>query len=416
MKKEGMCILGKVAKAGVGLSLAMAALPAVQAAEPKISDNLVKVGVLTDMSGPYSDFSGAGAVTAAQMAIEDFQKANPDFKTPIELVSADHQNKVDIGMARANAWFDVDKVDVITELVTSNIALAVSKIAADKNRVALVSGAASLPLTNEQCNKNTVHWVYDTYSLSNGTAKHVLDSGKKNWYFITVNYTFGGAMMDAAGKVIEKNNGKIVGSSRHPLNSTDFSSYLLNAQQSNADVIALANGGQDTITAVKQAAEFGITQSKQSILPMVMFINDIHALGLDAAQGLMLTEGFYWDRDDKTRDWSERYYAKTNKMPSMGQAGVYSSVINYLDAIKQTGTDNADKVMAYLKSKEIDDGLFKGKIREDGKFAHDMLLLEVKKPGESKRPWDYYHIKGVISAEDANLPLSESKCHLVTKR
>lgn len=385
------------------------------AADPVLNDGGVKIGVLTDMSGIYSDFTGAGAVTAAQMAVEDFTKRNPALGAKASVVSADHQNKADIGAERARYWYERDGVDAIVELVSTNVALAVMEVAEQKNRLALISGAASLPITNERCNANTVHWVYDTYALSSGTPKSVLGTGKKNWYFIAADYVFGAAMVADASEIITANGGTVVGVAKHPFPNPDFSSYLLKAQGSKADVIALANGGQDTINAVKQAAEFGVIGSAQTVLPMVMFLNDVHALGLETAKGLTLTEGFYWNRDDRTRAWSRRFFERAGKMPSMVHAGVYSSVMNYLAAVEATGTDDPAKVMAHLKSVEIDDGLFKGRIRVDGKFAHDMLLLEVKKPAESKEPWDYYHVKAVIPAADATLPLEKSKCKLVRR-
>ncbi|HJW02168.1 MAG TPA: ABC transporter substrate-binding protein [Azospira sp.] len=384
-------------------------------AEPKVSDDVIKVGVLTDMSGTYSDFTGQGAVIAAQMAVADYAKNGTVLGKKVEVVSADHQNKADIGAERARSWFDRDKVDVIVELVSTNVALAVMDVAEQKNKLALVSGSASLPITNERCNPNTVHWVYDSYGLASGTAKAVVQSGKKNWYFISADYAAGAAMTKDASQVVTSNGGKVVGVAKHPFPNADFSSFLLSAQASKADVIALANGGQDTITAIKQAAEFGITGSKQTLVPIVLFINDVHALGLKTAQGLTLTEGFYWNRDDKTRAWSRRFFEKAKKMPSMAHAGVYSSVTNYLKAVEKAGTDDTATVMKTLKSTEIDDGLFKGQIRADGKFAHDMLLLEVKKPSESKEPWDYYHVKAVIPAADAALPLAQSKCKLVQR-
>jgi branched-chain amino acid transport system substrate-binding protein len=384
-------------------------------AQSKISDDVVKIGVLTDMSGPYSDFTGNGAVLAAQMAVADFSANGLVLGKKIEIVSADHQNKADIASEKARSWFDRDKVDAIVELVSTNVALAVMDIAEQKNKIALVTGSASLPITNERCNANTVHWVFDTYALSTGTPRAVLKTGKKNWYFIAADYAFGAAMVKDASEVITAQGGKVVGIVKHPFPGTDFSSYLLSAQASKADVIALANAGQDAITSVKQAAEFGITGSRQTVVPMVMFINDVHALGLKTAQGLTLTEGFYWDRDDKTRAWSRRFFEKAKKMPSMVHAGVYSAVTNYLKGVAKTGTDDTATVMKYLKSTEINDGLFKGNIRADGKFSHDMLLLEVKKPSEATQPWDYYHVRAIIPAEEASLPLAQSKCKLVSR-
>lgn len=384
-------------------------------AQQKISDDVVKIGVLTDMSGAYSDFTGSAAVIAAQMAVEDFARSGQVAGRRIEIVSADHQNKADVGAERARNWFDRDKVDVIVELVTTNVALAVMDVAEQKNRLALVSGSASQSITNERCNANTAHWVYDSYGLASGTAKAVMGAGKKNWYFIAADYAAGAAMTKDASQVITAGGGKVVGVAKHPFPNPDFSSFLLSAQASKADVIALANGGQDTITAIKQAAEFGITGSKQSLVPIVLFINDVHALGLKTAQGLTLTEGFYWNRDARTRAWSRRFFERAKKMPSMAHAGVYSSVLNYLKAVDKTGSDDAATVMKQLKSVDIDDGLFKGRVRADGKFAHDMLLLEVKKPAESTEPWDYYHVRGVIPADDAAMPLAQSKCKLVQR-
>lgn len=404
----------KAAVVGVTASLGALLFAPTALAQEKISDGVVKVGVLTDMSGAYSDFVGAGAVTAAKMAIEDFAKDGTVLGKKIEITSADHLNKADIGASKAREWFDRDKVDVIVELVTTSVALAVMEVAEQKGKMALISGAASLPITNERCNANTVHWVYDTYGMGSGTAKAVVQSGKKNWYFIAADYAAGAAMTKDASQVVVANGGKVLGVSKHPFPASDFSSFLMSAQASKADVLALANGGQDTILAIKQAVEFGIPAS-MTIVPIIMFINDVHALGLKTAQGLTLTEGFYWNRDATSRAWARRYFEKMRKMPSMAQAGVYSSVLNYLKAVEKTGTDDMATVMKYLKSTTIDDGLFKGNIRADGKFAHDMLLLEVKKPSESKEPWDYYHVRKVIPASDASLPLSESKCKLVQK-
>lgn len=400
---RGIVMAGAVMAAGSAL------------AQQKISDEVVKIGVLTDMSGAYSDFTGSAAVIAAQMAVEDFARNGQVAGRKIEIVSADHQNKADVGAERARNWFDRDKVDVIVELVTTNVALAVMDVAEQKNRLALVSGSASQSITNERCNANTAHWVYDSYGLASGTARAVMNTGRKNWYFIAADYAAGAAMTRDASQVITAGGGKVVGVSKHPFPNPDFSSFLLTAQASKADVIALANGGQDTITAIKQAAEFGITGSKQSLVPIVLFINDVHALGLKTAQGLTLTEGFYWNRDAKTRAWSRRFFERAKKMPSMAHAGVYSSVLNYLKAVDKTGSDDAATVMKQLKSVDIDDGLFKGRVRADGKFAHDMLLLEVKKPAESTEPWDYYHVRGVIAADDAAMPLAQSKCKLVQR-
>ena len=329
------------------------------------------------------------------------------------MISADHQLKADIAANKAREWYDKEKVDVITELVSTNAALAAMEVAEQKNKITLVSGAASLPITNEKCTAVNVHWTYDTYVLSNGTAKAVVKTGKKNWFFITADYAFGAALERDATSVITANGGKVVGSVKHPFPNSDFSSFLLKAQASKAEVIGLANAGTDTINAVKQAAEFGIAGSKQTIVPLLMFISDVHSLGTKAAQGMYLTEAFYWNKDDKTRAFAKRFFGLHKKMPTSVQAGTYSSVLNYLKAVQAAGTDDTAAVMKQLKSMTIDDGLFKGKIRADGKFEHDMLLVEVKKPDDVKTPWDYYNVKAVIPAAEATQPLSQSKCKLV---
>ena len=383
-------------------------------AQAQISDNVVRIGVLTDMSGAYSDLSGSGAVTAAKMAVEDFQaKEKPGFA--IEIVSADHQNKGDISSNKAREWFDRDKVDVVTELVTTSTALAVMKVAKEKNKIALISGAASTRITNEDCNDVTVHWTYDTYSLANGTAKAVVKQGGKTWFFLTADYAFGHSLEKDASDVVVANGGKVLGSVRHPFPGTDFSSFLLKAQASGAQVIGLANAGTDTTNSIKQAAEFGITP-KQSLAGLLMFITDIHSLGLKATQTMYLTEGFYWDLNDETRAWSKRFFAHAKKMPTMVQAGEYSAIMHYLKGVKATGSDDTQKVMAWMKKTPVNDFFAKkATIREDGRLVHDMYLMQVKKPEESKYPWDYYHVRQVIPAAEAFQPLSLSKCPLVKK-
>jgi len=383
-------------------------------AQAQISDNVVRIGVLTDMSGAYSDLSGAGAVTAAKMAVEDFQaKEKPGFA--IEIVSADHQNKGDISSNKAREWFDRDKVDVVTELVTTSTALAVMKVAKEKNKIALISGAASTRITNEDCNDVTVHWTYDTYSLANGTAKAVVKQGGKSWFFLTADYAFGHSLEKDASDVVIANGGKVLGSVRHPFPGTDFSSFLLKAQASGAQVIGLANAGTDTTNSIKQAAEFGITP-KQSLAGLLMFITDIHSLGLKTTQTMYLTEGFYWDLNDETRAWSKRFFAHAKKMPTMVQAGEYSAIMHYLKGVKATGSDDTQKVMAWMKKTPVNDFFAKNAtIRQDGRLVHDMYLMQVKKPEESKYPWDYYHVRQVIPAAEAFQPLSASKCPLVKK-
>ena len=384
------------------------------AANAQISGNTVKIGVLTDMSGTYSDLAGAGAVLATQMAIDDFiAEAKPAFK--VEMVSADHQNKADIASNKAREWFEREGVDTATELVTTSTALAVMKIAKEMNRVALMSGPASTPITNEQCNDVTVHYTYDTYALANGTAKAVTQQGGDTWFFLTADYAFGQALEKDSSAVVTASGGKVLGSVRHPFPASDFSSFLLQAQSSGAKIIGLANAGADTTNAIKQAAEFGVTP-KQSLAGLLMFISDVHSLGLQATQGMYLTTGFYWDLDDQTRAWSKRFFDKQKRMPTMVQAGQYSSVLHYLRAVQATGTDEAGKVMAQMKATPIKDFFGKnGRIREDGRMVHDMYLAQVKTPAESKYPWDYYHIRQTIPAEEAFQPLAQSKCPLVKK-
>jgi branched-chain amino acid transport system substrate-binding protein len=394
------------------VALAMVAL-ASSAAQAQISNGVVKIGVLTDLSGAYSDLAGAGAVLATQMAIDDFiTREKPGFK--IEMVSADHQNKADIASNKAREWFERDNVDTTTELVTTSVALAVMKVAKEKDRIAIMNGPASTPITNEQCNDITVHYTYDTYALSNGTAKAVTKQGGKSWFFLTADYAFGQALEKDATAVVQANGGKVLGSVRHPFPGSDFSSFLLKAQASGAQVIGLANAGADTINSIKQASEFGITPT-QSLAGLLMFITDIHSLGLKATQDMYLTEGFYWDLNEETRAWSRRFFEKQKKMPTMVQAGQYSSIYHYLKAVKTSGTDETYKVMAAMKKAPINDFFAKkGQIRDDGRMVHDMYLMQVKKPAESKYPWDYYHVRQTIPADEAFQPLSLSRCPLIT--
>ena len=383
-------------------------------AASKISDGVVKIGVLTDMSGTYSDLAGPGSLVAVQMAVADFiAREKPDFK--IDVISADHQNKGDIAAIKAREWIDTEKVDVIVDLVTTSTALAVMKVAKEKNRITIVSGAASTPITNEQCTDTNVHWTYDTYALAVGTGKAVVKQGGKTWFFLTADYAFGKSLEKDTTEVILEEGGKVLGHVLHPFPAQDFSSFLLQAQASGAQVIGLANAGNDTINAIKQAAEFGITP-KQTLAGLLMFISDVHSLGLKATQGMYLTTGFYWDRNNETRAWSKRFFAKRDRMPTMVHAGDYSAVYHYLKAVKAAGTDDTKTVMAKMKATPINDFFAKnGKIRVDGRMVHDMYLAQVKKPGESKYPWDYYFIRQVIPADQAFMPLSKSTCPLVKK-
>jgi len=382
----------------------------------KLSDGVVKIGVLTDLSGLYSDLSGAGAVLAVKMAIEDFQAMEKGKSFPIELVSADHQNKGDVASNKAREWFERDQVDMITDLVTTSTALAVMPVAKEKNRITIVNGAASTPITSsKQCTDTNVHYTYDTYALANGTGKAVVKQGGDTWFFLTADYAFGHALEKDTTATVLANGGKVLGSVRHPFPATDLSSFLLKAQSSGAKVIGLANAGTDTTNSIKQAAEFGITP-KQSLAGLLMFLTDVHSLGLKATQGMYLTEGFYWDFNDETRAWSKRFFEKHKRMPTMVQAGDYSSTMHYLKAVKAAGTDEAQAVMKKMKETPINDFFAKnGRIREDGRHVHDFYLLQVKKPEESKYPWDYYHVRQVIPANDAVMPVAQSECPLVKK-
>jgi branched-chain amino acid transport system substrate-binding protein len=397
--------------AAVGAALAATFAPTAQA---QISDNAVRIGVLTDLSGVYSDVAGKGTVVATQMAIDDFMaKEKPGFK--IEMVSADHQNKGDIAANKAREWFERGGVDVASELVTTSVALAVQKIAKEKNRIALVSGAASTRVTNEDCNDVTVHWTYDTYAVANGTAKAVTKSGGKKWFFLTADYAFGHSLEKDAMAVVKANGGEVLGAVRHPFPGSDFSSFLLKAQSSGAQIIGLANAGGDTINSIKQAAEFGITP-KQQLAGLLMFITDVHSLGLKTTQSMYLTEGFYWNLNDDTRAWSKRFFDLHKRMPTMVQAGQYSSVSHYLKAVKAINSDDTTKVMAQMKKTPVNDFFAKnGTIRADGRMVHDMYLMQVKKPAESTTPWDYYHVRATIPAAEAFQPLSASTCPLVKK-
>ncbi|WP_194714567.1 ABC transporter substrate-binding protein [Noviherbaspirillum soli] len=380
-----------------------------------ISNDVVRIGLLLDMSSLYADITGTGSVAAAQLAIEDF--GGKVLGKPVELVHADHQNKADIAASKAREWYDRDKVDAILDVAASGPALAVVPIAKEKNRIAVFSGPGSARLTNDACTAVTVHYAYDTYALANSTARAVVKNGGDSWFFLTADYTFGTTLEKDASDVIRANGGKVLGSVRHPLNASDFSSFLVQAQGSGAKVIGLANAGGDTISAIKAAREFGLTTSgKQSLAGLLVYINDVHTLGLDAAQGMLLTTGFYWDHDDESRKWSRRFFEKTKKMPNMSQAGLYSSVMHYLKAVKAAGTDETGAVMQKMREMPINDMFAKnGRIREDGRMVHDMYLYQVKKPSESKAPWDYYKLVSTVPGEQAFQPLSASACALVKK-
>src|SRR3954454_14584123 len=381
-------------------------------------DKVVKVGSLGDQSGLYADIGGPGSSVAAQMAIEDSGLLAKGWK--IDLISADHQNKPDVGTNIGKQWVDVEKVDVFVDLASSGVGLAIANLAKEKNVVNLNSGSASSDLTGLQCSPNTVHWVYDTYMLANGTGKALVKSGGDTWFFLTADYAFGQALERDTSAVVTANGGKVLGGVKHPLNNADFSSFLLQAQSSKAKVVGLANDGGDSTNAIKQAAEFGIVQGGQKLAALLLFINDVHSLGLKTAQGLTFTESFYWDMNDQTRAWSKRFsaLASKNAMPSMTQAGNYAMVLHYLKAMDALGSNPHDgaKVVAKMKELPTDDPLFgKGPLREDGRRLIPAYLFEVKKPEESKGPWDYYKQIATIAAEDAAKPLKDSECPLLKK-
>jgi branched-chain amino acid transport system substrate-binding protein len=394
----------------VGL-LALACMASPVFAQSKISDGVVKLGVITDMSGPYSDNNGEGSVFAAQMAVEDF--GGKVAGAPIEVIYADHQNKPDIALSIARQWIDQNKVDAFVDLAASSVGLALGHLAQDRNRIVLNSGSSTTRITNEECNTVTAHWTYDTYALSNGTAAAITKRGGKTWFFITADYVFGHSLEADATKFIIANGGKVIGSVRHPFPSSDFSSFLITAQSSHADVVALANSGADFVNSIKQSAEFGLT-AKQLVTGLLVYENDIHAIGLKAAQGMLITNGFYWDRTDETRAWSKRFFDKIKHAPTMNHAGIYSAVLHYLKAIGQAGTDEAQAVMAQMRAIPVNDMFAKnGRLRIDGRMVHDMYLFQVKTPEESKGEWDLYKLIETIPGEQAFQPLEKSRCPLV---
>jgi branched-chain amino acid transport system substrate-binding protein len=373
----------------------------------------IKIGVLSDMSGPYADQAGAGSVEAARMAIED--AGGKIGGRNIELLSADHQHKTDVALSIVRRWFDVEGVDVVTDMPNSGVALAVQQLTKERNKVALFATAATTELTGKQCSPNGIQWVYDAYSNAAGLAKALIKQGKKSWYFITVDYALGQSLEAEASKAIQQAGGTIAGAVRHPLNTADFSSYLIHASNTPAQVIALANAGADTINSLKQAKEFGLmNKPDRTLVTPLVYISDIHSLGLDLAGGLTFVEGFYWDFDDQTRAWSKRFFDRQGAMPTMTHAGVYSEVRHYLEAVKAAATTDTQAVLAKMRATPVNDFFSHGgQIRADGRMVHDMLLVQVKRPDEQKYPWDYYKILTVIPASEAFRPLSESQCPLV---
>jgi branched-chain amino acid transport system substrate-binding protein len=382
-------------------------------AQAQVSDGVVKIGVMNDQSGTYADLAGPGSVVAARMAVEDFGAAKKGMK--VEILVADHQNKPDVGSTIARQWYDVDKVDLIMDVPTSSVVLAVNQITKEKNKALIVSTGATSDLSGKACTPNSIHWTYDTWALANGTGSAIVKTGGDTWFFLTADYAFGHALERDTEAVVLKNGGKVNGKVRHPFPSADFSSFLLQAQSSKAKIIGLANAGADTTNAIKQGAEFGIVKAGQQFAGLLVFLTDVHALGLQNAQGLLLTEAFYWDLNPQTRAWSQRF-AKLHKgaMPTMAQAGVYSATLHYLKAVEAAKTDDGPKVIAQMKKMPSDDPVFgKGRVRQDGRHVHDMYLFEVKKPAESKGPWDYYKVRATIPAEQAFRPEKDGGCPLV---
>jgi branched-chain amino acid transport system substrate-binding protein len=398
------------------MAVALLTLPAAGRAADKISDGVVRIGVLTDMTGFYSDLAGPGSVLAVQMAVADF--GGKVLGKPVEVISADHQNKADIASNTARKWFDENQVDAVVDMVNSGTALAVMPVAAEKKRITLLSGPATTAITGEKCTAYNVHYTYNNWSLANGTGREVVKNGGKSWFFVTADYVFGKSLEADTAKVVEASGGKVLGQVRHPQNNSDFSSYLLQAQASGAQVVGMANAGADTINTIKQAAEFGLTP-KQTLAGLLVFISDVHSLGLSIAKNMYLTTAFYWDRDDASRAWSKKFQNhpdnKKKAMPTMVQAGLYSAVTHYLRAIQAAGTDDADAVMARMKATPVNDFFAKGTIGPDGLFRHDMYLVQVKTPEESKHPWDYYKIVKTIPAAEAFPSVEAQSCPLVKK-
>ncbi|SAL30425.1 extracellular ligand-binding receptor [Caballeronia choica] len=399
----------------VAAAMVCAAVPDAASAS-NLSDGTVTIGVLTDMSSIFSDIGGKGSVVAAQMAVDDF--GGKVLGAPVKVISADHQNKTDVAATVARDWFDNQHVDMVEDMLPSSVALAVSNVAKEKHRIAIASGAGTTKLSNEACSPYTIQYSYDTYALTTSLVKAMARAGDNSWYFLTVDYALGASLEKDSVAALNAAGGKVAGESKHPMNASDLSSYLLQAQASHAKVIGLANAGADTVNAIKTAREFGITApGKQKIAGLQMFISDVHSLGLQSAQGMMLTTPFYWDRDDESRAWSQRFYAKTGRMPTFVQAGVYSSTLHYLKAVQASGTDASDAVLAQMRKTPVNDFFAKnGTIRSDGLMVHDMYIAEVKSPQQSKKPWDYYTIKQTIPAQEAFAPLSASHCALVAAK
>ena len=404
-------VLGAAGGAAMLAALAAAAGPAAA----QISDDVVKIGVLTDMSSVYADLTGRGSVIAAEMAVEDF--GGTVLGKKIEIVSADHQNKPDVGATIAREWIDTGKVDMIADVPTSSVALAVQRIVDEKNRVFMISGGGASDLTGPACTATSIQWTYDTYELAKVVSAEVVKRGGDSWFFLTADYAFGHALERDASAQVEKAGGKVLGAVRHPLHSADFSSFLLQAQSSKAKVVAFANAGQDFTTVTKQAAEFGLRQSGQQLVGLLAELPDIRGLGLEATQGMLLTQNFYWDLNDETRAWTKRFAERKKSYPSASQAGMYSLTLHYLKAIRAAGTDEAKAVVAKMKATRVNDMFAKdGYIREDGRMVHQAYLMQVKTPSESKGEWDLYNVLATVPGDQAFRPIDEGGCPLVKKK
>jgi len=399
----------------VALSVLAAAVIGAGTASALITDDVVRIGVLNDQSNVYADIGGPGSIVAARMAVED--AGGKVLGKPIDILVADHQSKAEVGASIARQWFDAENVDLIIGFENSSVALAVEQVAAQKNRIAIAGAIGTTAFTGKNCTPNEAAWVYDAYALTNTLARSVVGRGEKTWYFITVDYALGHSLEADATAAVIASGGKVLGSARHPLNTADFSSYLLQAQTSGAQVVALANAGGDMINAAKQANEFGLTRTGQTVVSLLAFITDIHTMGLKASQGLTFITAFYWDRDDESRAWSKRFFERHKRMPTMAQAAMYSAVRHYLRSIEAAGTDEAKAVMAKMREIPVNDFYAKnGRVREDGRMVHDMYFVQVKSPDESSGPWDYYKILSTIPGNQAFRPLDEGGCPLVKQQ
>ena len=405
MRSDILVVMGLLATAVIGVG----------AARAQISDDIVRIGVLNDQSNVYADLGGPGSVIAARMAIEDV--GGKVLGKPIDMLVADHQSKADVGASIARQWFDSDKVDLVIGFDNSSVALAVEQVAFQKNRIAIAGAIGTTAFTGKACTPNEAAWVYDAYALTNTLARSVVGRGQNTWFFITVDYSLGHSLEADATAAVVASGGKVLGSARHPLNTADFSAYLLQAQASGAKVVALANAGGDMTNSIKQANEFGLANAGQTIVSLLTFITDVNSVGLKAAQGLTFVTAFYWDRDDESRAWSKRFFELHKRMPTMAQAAIYSAIRHYLRAIEAVGTDEAKAVMAKMRDIPVNDFYAKnGKVREDGRMVHDMYFVQVKKPEELTRPWDYYKILSTIPGDQAFRPLDEGGCPLVKQR